>query len=154
MWVTRAASKKAHAAKQKELEDAFEFKNVPPMDETRTVSATGGAKGVKIARYDQIPPSVLRELAEHCGRGGEKYGHGNWRKGFEWWKSYRSAIGHLNSFWEGEDLDLETGSKHVISAMWHCMALAWYMDNMPEYDTKDTFRHSGGLVPELDSDRS
>jgi hypothetical protein len=105
-------------------------------EEVRITSPTGGQKGIKLARFDLIPPTVLRELAEHYGKGAKKYGDSNWRKGYDWKLSYRSVHDHLNAFWSGEDFDEETGSKHVIAAAWHCIALAWYMDDMPEYDSR------------------
>lgn len=105
-------------------------------DEVRLTSPTGGQKGSKGARFDQIPPTVLWELAEHYGIGAAKYDDDNWRKGYDWRLSYAALQRHLNTFWAGEDLDPETGSKHVIAAAWHCFALAWFMDNMPEYDSR------------------
>jgi Domain of unknown function (DUF5664) len=103
-------------------------------DEVRVTSATGGVKGSKLARFDQLPADVLWELAEHFGKGGAKYGDSNWRKGYDWKYSYAALQRHLNLFWMGEDYDEETDSKHVIAAAWHCLALAWFMDHKPEYD--------------------
>lgn len=104
----------------------------------RTVSATGGQKGVKLARFDLIVPETEWELAEHYGKGASKYGDSNWKKGYEWSKAYQAARRHLSQFWNGEDYDNEFDppSKHVIAAAWHCFALAWFMDHFPEYDDR------------------
>ena len=107
--------------------------------EVRLTSPTGGQKGSKLARFDLIPPSVLWELAEHYGKGAEKYNDDNWKKGYDWKLSFASAIRHLMKFWSGEDYDHDVPiapTKHVVAAAWHCIALAWFMDNMPEYDNR------------------
>ena len=100
--------------------------------EMRVKCATGGEKGIKMARYDLIPMGALHDLAEHYGKNskthGGKYEDRNWEKGLDWNLSFRSVIGHLTKFWEGEDLDPENDSKHVIAAAWHCLALAHFMD--------------------------
>lgn len=106
-------------------------------NEVRSVdSDTGAEKGVKLARFDLIPPEALWELAEHYGRGAEKYAEHNWRRGYAWSKSYQAALRHLNQFWMGEDIDAETGSKHIIAAAWHCISLAVYMDEHREKDDR------------------
>ena len=108
-------------------------------DEVRLTSPTGGQKGSKLARFDLIPPTVLWELAEHYGKGAEKYDDNNWMKGYDWKLSWASAIRHLMKFWMGEDLDHDVPiapTKHVVAAAWHCIALAWFMDNMPQYDNR------------------
>lgn len=98
-------------------------------EEVRSVDPDSGAmKGVKLARFSLIPPSVLYELAEHYGKGAEKYDDHNYLKGYDWSKSYDALQRHLNQFWHGEDYDEETGSKHMIAAAWHCIALAKFMD--------------------------
>jgi hypothetical protein len=95
--------------------------------------ATGAAKGVKLARFDLVPMDALTELAEHYGKGEAKYpsdadGTPNWSKGYAWSLSIQAAMRHLAQFIGGEDLDAETGTKHVIAVAWHMFALAHYMN--------------------------
>lgn len=101
--------------------------------EVRVTSATGGAKGSKPARFDMIPTDALWELAEQYGKGAEKYapvnGLDNWRNGYDWSLSFAAAFRHLTAAMGGEDIDAETGSKHVIAAAWHMFALAHFMNN-------------------------
>src|SRR5690606_17109531 len=105
--------------------------------ETRVVNATtGGEKGSKLARFDLIPAGPLTELAEHFGRGAEKYEDRNWERGYDWSLSFAAMMRHAWSFWGGEDLDPETGSKHVIAAAWHAFALAEFMDKHPDLDNR------------------
>lgn len=109
------------------------------MSEPRNTSVdptTGAQKDNKIERYDLIPVSPLRLLARHYGVGATKYADRNWEKGYAWSWSYAAAQRHLNKFWEGEDIDEETGTPHVISAAWHCFALAWFMVNRKDKDDR------------------
>lgn len=92
---------------------------VPPVNagEVRTTSSTGGQKGVKLARFELIPTGPLKAVAEHYGKGAEKYEDRNWERGYEWSKSYAALQRHLNAFWSGEDIDEETGSPHLAAAV-------------------------------------
>ena len=109
---------------------------LPSSGEVRVVSETGGAKGQKLAQVSRIPARVLLELAEHFGKGVAKYPTGpdgidNWRHGYPYSLSFDAALRHLLTALGGEDVDEETGSKHVVAAAWHCLVLADRM-NRPE----------------------
>lgn len=99
---------------------------------------TGAQKGMKLERHDLIPARFLIELACHYGVGAAKYADRNWERGYDWSKSYAALQRHLNQFWAGEDIDEETGSKHIVAAAWHCIALATFMDEHPEKDDRPT----------------
>lgn len=105
--------------------------------EVRTVSSTGGAKGVKLERFDLIPAEAMRLLARLYGEGAKKYAARNWEAGYEWSKSYGALQRHLWLFWSGEDIDEETGVPHVINAAWHCLAIAQFMSDPEQYATFD-----------------
>lgn len=119
-------------------------------DEVCTTSRTGARKGTKPCRPDLIPAQAWVELATHYGVGAEKYterdsagrvthdGANNWRLGYEWSKSSGALLRHVLAFLGGEDYDSETGSKHVIAAAWHCMALATFMDEFRNFDDRPT----------------
>jgi hypothetical protein len=134
------------------------------MSETRTTSRTGGMKGTKLARFDLIPTGPLRELAEHFGVGASKYADHQWRKGYEWSKSYAALMRHLNAFWNGQDFDVcsndpegcsqvdadgkpftatredacfnHTGSHHMAAVAWHAFALLEFKDAFPDFDDR------------------
>lgn len=97
---------------------------------------TGAEKGVKLARFDLIPAQALYDLAEQYGKGAEKYTDHNYRKGYNWSQSYAALQRHLTQFWGGEDVDEETGTRHLISAAWHCLTLATFMDEYTEGDDR------------------
>lgn len=105
--------------------------------EVRVTSSTGGAKGSKIERYDLIPPEPLRLLAEHFGKGAEKYGEArNWERGYDWSLSYAALQRHAWQFWGGEDRDEETQSLHMVAVAWHAMVLIENMKTHPEFDDR------------------
>lgn len=108
----------------------------PETGEVRTVSATGGEKGMKLARYDLIPSRPLGQVAEHYGRGAAKYADHQWRKGYEWSKSFAAMMRHAWAFWRGEDIDPETGSPHMAAVAWHALALLEFSEKYPEFDDR------------------
>lgn len=105
--------------------------------EVRTVSASGGEKGVKRARFDLIPSDALWELAELYGAGGEKYDDRNWERGYEWSKSFAALQRHLHLYWMGHEIDQETGCHHLASVAWHALALLHFALNPDVYHQYD-----------------
>jgi hypothetical protein len=105
-------------------------------DEVRSVSTTGGEKGTKLARYDLLPVGPLRQVAEHYGKGASKYADHNWRRGYEWSKSYAALMRHATQFWSGEDIDEETGSHHMAAVAFHALALLEYAESHPDFDDR------------------
>lgn len=110
-----------------------------PTGEVRIVDAsTGGAKGRKPARYELLPWAALDTVAEVYAFGAQKYDDHNWRKGYAWSLSFGALQRHLSAFWEGHDLDDESGLPHLGHAAFHVLALLTYMrehldgDDRPE----------------------
>lgn len=94
------------------------------MVEKRVVDpVTGGEKGGKLARFDLIPPEATWALAEHYGKGCQKYADRNWERGYKWGLSIAALQRHIHQWLQGESYDTETGSHHLIAAAWHCFAL-------------------------------
>lgn len=134
------------------------------MSEERTTSSTGGQKGTKLARFDLIPVGPLTTLAEHYGKGARKYADHQWRKGYEWSKSYSAIQRHLTAFWAGYDFDVcsndpegcsmvtaegepyipiapdtcynHTGSHHMVAVAWHSFTLLEFVDRFPDHDDR------------------
>lgn len=105
-------------------------------DETMSTSSTGAKKAENDERYDLIPAEPLRMLARHYGVGAKKYADRNWEAGYEWHKSFAAMMRHAWQFWNGEDIDPETGSPHTVAVMWHAAALTEYMRTHPEFDDR------------------
>lgn len=97
---------------------------------------TGGEKGSKLARFDLIPADVLLQFAEHYGKGAEKYEDRNWERGYAWGLSFAAMMRHAWAFWNGEDIDPETGSHHMIAVMFHAAALVRFTEAHPELDDR------------------
>lgn len=106
--------------------------------EERTTSATGGQKGVKGEQYHVVPTEALKLLALQFGYGSLKYDDHNFRKGYEWSKTYDALQRHLRAFWGGEDYD-EDGQPHMAAAAWHAMVLLQFWIEQPENDDRYTF---------------
>lgn len=84
---------------------------------------TGAKKQMKLDRFDLVPAEPLRLLARHYGLGSLKYEDRNWEKGYPWSWAYRALMGHVNAWWQGEDIDPETGSPHMAAVAWHAFAI-------------------------------
>lgn len=106
------------------------------MTEVRTISSTGGEKGTKPERYDLIPVEALAIVAQLYGNGAAKYEAHNWRRGYEWSKSYAALQRHANAFWRGEDIDEEMGLPHLAAVVFHALALLTFMSEQPEFDDR------------------
>jgi hypothetical protein len=104
--------------------------------EVRSVSSTGAEKGTKPERFDLLPSEALAVVARHYGVGAAKYSAHNWRKGYEWSKSYAALQRHANAFWAGEDIDEETGSPHMAGVAFHALTLITFMAEHPEMDDR------------------
>lgn len=105
--------------------------------EVRIVNGdTGGAKGRKLARFDLIPAGPLTAVAEHYGRGAEKYDDRNWERGYDWSLSFGALMRHAWAFWNGEDIDAETGGHHLAAVVFHAFGLMEFGRTHPELDDR------------------
>lgn len=65
-----------------------------------------------------LPMAVIAELAVAHGEGAAKYGRHNWRKGEVLASTYYAAtLRHLTAWFEGEDIDPDSGLSHLVKAM-------------------------------------
>lgn len=65
-----------------------------------------------------LPMAVVAELAVAHGEGAAKYGRHNWRKGEVLASTYYAAtLRHLTAWFEGEDIDPDSGLSHLVKAM-------------------------------------
>jgi hypothetical protein len=65
-----------------------------------------------------IPPRVLLEVAQAMMEGSKKYGIYNYRKaGVSFSTYYSSTFRHLIAWFEGEDIDKDSGLNHVVKAI-------------------------------------
>lgn len=97
---------------------------------------TGGVKGAKACRYDLVPVRPLAEVAAVLGQGAAKYSENNWRKGYDWGKSYAAAQRHMNRFWAGEKVDPDSGLHPLAHAIANLMFLIEFTESHPELDDR------------------
>ena len=105
-------------------------------EEIMTVSASGGLKAVKPEQFDQIPIEPLMELARHYGAGAAKYEAHQFRKGYEWSKSFNALMRHAFAWWGGEMTDPETKTDHMAAVAWHAFNLMQLAIDHPEFDDR------------------
>jgi hypothetical protein len=77
-------------------------------------------------RWSLVPFEVLAEIADHYTRGAKKYEDENWRKGLSFNDTFDCAMRHIHAWKMGEEYDEETGSRHLIAAIWNLMALVYF----------------------------
>lgn len=68
--------------------------------------------------------------------GMNKYSRGNWRKGFNHTEIADSALRHLNAWQSGEDIDPESGLKHVDMFLCNAGFLAEMVHTRPDLDDR------------------
>lgn len=68
-------------------------------------------------RMDLVPPDVIQAMALVLTDGAQRYGERNWEKGMAWSRPYGALLRHILSWWEGEDLDPDSGKPHL----WHAL---------------------------------
>ena len=90
------------------MEDKAEYTPTNPKD----------AVGIKKAPMSVVPAVVLAEIGVGMGEGALKYGPYNWRKaGVRASVYYDATMRHLIRWWEGEDIDPDSGLSHVTKAI-------------------------------------
>lgn len=108
-------------------------------------------------RYDLIPPSVLKALAEVYTYGDQKYGEEaggckrNWEKGLEWTSVIASCMRHIESFRSGKDFD-ESGLLHIAHAMTNLSFIIEFYETHPELDDRKKFWRNNNKRIGLDLD--
>lgn len=80
--------------------------------------------GVRKAPISTLSCQVLFEMGLGMLEGARKYGRHNYRAlGVSATVYYDAAIGHLMDWWEGEDIDPDSGLSHVTKALASLMVL-------------------------------
>lgn len=103
------------------------------------------ALGIKKASLHLVPCGPLFELSLAMLEGGRKYGAHNYRAmGVLYSVYYDAAMRHLMAWWEGEDIDGDSGIHHITKAM-ACLLVV--RDSMLMGNAKDDrpIKHPDGL---------
>lgn len=70
----------------------------------------------KKSRVDLIPSQPLIEVGHVLRVGAMKYGDHNWRRGMAWSRLYSAALRHMYAWFDGQDIDEESGMSHLAHA--------------------------------------
>ena len=70
-----------------------------------------------------LPMWALEELAEHYGKGAEKYSDWNWLQGGSTNVCFGAMLRHISAWQQGEDIDPETNTHHMAAIAWNAVAL-------------------------------
>lgn len=99
-----------------------------------------------------VAPSLNFAVARVMQYGAQKYAPWNWARGMQWSNCYDAAIGHLSSWWAGQDIDEESQQPHLALAAANLMILIEYAEKFKEGDNrpKGTITVPSRLLPPKD----
>jgi hypothetical protein len=95
-------------------------------------------------RMDLIPGDALIEIAKVLSYGAAKYSDRNWEKGMDYHKLYAPIQRHLWKWWQGEELDEESGLHHLAHAACDILMLQATALRSIGTDDRPNTRPSGG----------
>lgn len=102
--------------------------------------------GIKKAPLHCIPCGPIFELGLAMFEGSRKYGRHNYRDvGVRASVYYDASMGHIIDWWEGEDIDPDSGVHHLIKAM-ACLLVVRDSQLMGNFNDDRPLKYSGGLV--------
>lgn len=87
-------------------------------------------------RLELIPPEFIEGTGEVLTFGAKKYGDRNWEKGMAWSRAYGALQRHLNAWFSGEQVDLETGLSHLKHAACNVAFLITYEERKVGLDDR------------------
>lgn len=82
------------------------------------------------SRVDLLPADALMELGQVYRAGDIKYaalgGPRNWERGMPWSKVLGPLLRHLFKWMRGQQIDEESGQRHIAMVAWNALALLTY----------------------------
>jgi len=109
--------------------------------DTNPKDALGTAK----VPFHCVSAKVMLELGLAMMEGGRKYGTHNYRKmGVRGSVYYNAAMRHMMDFWEGQDIDPDSGVHHIVKAI-ACMAILRDSQLMGNWEDDRPIRLPDGL---------
>lgn len=73
-----------------------------------------------------VPRDAIESIARGLGYGAKKYSAHQWRQGMAWSRSYAALMRHAMAWWDGEDIDPESGLSHLDHILCNASFLATY----------------------------
>jgi len=87
-------------------------------------------------RYDLVPVSAERAIAEVMTYGTSKYPDRNWEGGIKWSRIYAAIRRHLAAWWSREDADPDSGLNHLKHVICDVSFLVEYLETHQELDDR------------------
>lgn len=106
--------------------------------------------GTKKAPLSTVPMGVIVEMGVGMLEGAAKYGRHNYRcAGVRESVYFDATLRHLIAYWEGEDLDPDSGLSHLTKAM--CSLAVWRDAQMQGMATDDRPPRSASFYPAMNA---
>lgn len=87
-------------------------------------------------RWNLFPFSAAEPIIDVLEFGCIKYDVDNWKKGMAHSRNFNSLMRHLTAWWEGQDMDEETGLSHLAHAGCRILFLLYNAQEHPEDDDR------------------
>lgn len=130
----RLGSSIFHSSELQPVKSVNQDQPKPVQDNQTYTNEKGGKQSFVSARFDCIPPVVLRLLAQCLGFGARKYGKDNWKQ-IEQWDHLSHAVNHINEWNRGD-----RSEPHLVNAMARLTFALWQA--VDSKDQPDTYIHS------------
>jgi hypothetical protein len=103
---------------------------------------TGARRAELGKRYDLIPATLLRRLADRYDLGQEKYGEDNWKRGLPYHDIWNHIIDHLLHARDAQTIGHTSTEDHLAAAAWGIAALMYFEDepSIPTIGERDETR--------------
>lgn len=108
-------------------------------NETQTEPTTAMKFDQDKMRLDLIPREMIEGLARPMTYGVKKYSANNWREGLVFSRVTGATLRHLTAWMSGEDIDAESGQKHIEQAFVNLGFLVTFV-NEGRTDLDDRFK--------------
>lgn len=115
---------------------------------TEKLSNPKDSVGIKRVPFSTVPSEVTAEVGLAMMEGALKYGRHNYRTvGVRGSVYYDAAFRHLTAFWEGQDIDPDSGLPHIVKCLASLYVLRdsqimgnWVDDRPPRLPVSDVWQ--------------
>jgi hypothetical protein len=125
------------AKNQKRIYDKLENENIVDVTTFAFPECAGLKFDQEKVRTDLLSVDSILGTARILTFGAKKYADRNWEKGIDFGRVYGAALRHLFAWFNGEDLDPETGESHLHHASCCVHFLQHYAENYEKYKKFD-----------------
>lgn len=81
-------------------------------------------------RWDLLPLSEIEDIVAVYTAGADKYGPNRWQHLDDGYNRYKAALfRHLLEYEKGNEIDEETGCKHLAQCCWNAIAMLYLSKN-------------------------